>query len=310
MIGNDANLFGRVVTAMVTPFNSQMGVDFQATEKIVEHLINTGSDGIVVSGTTGESPTLDSTEKNELLKFVVAKAKGKAKILMGTGYNDTRQSIKASTEAEDLGADGLLVVVPYYNKPSQTGMMAHFKEVAKSTSLPIMIYNIPGRTGVNMSVETTVQLAESCKNIVALKDSTGDLVQAAEIAQRAPKFFRLYSGDDVLTLPFLSIGACGVVSVASHIVGLKISEMIMDFFNGKFDEARMLHGKYLALFKGLFIAPNPTCIKYALSGEMLCRPNLRLPLVELDASQRAVLDQLLAAVPLDVSDRQKLKSAV
>ncbi len=299
MIDTDAKLFGRLITAMVTPFNEDQSIDFTAVERLVEHLIKTGSEGIVVSGTTGESPTLDDVEKADLLKCVLSVAKGKAKVLMGTGTNDTNKSIKANKQAEQLGADGLLIVVPYYNKPSQAGMLAHFKELAKSTSLPIMLYNIPGRTGVNMSADTAVELAETCKNIVALKDSTSDLVQAAEIAHRAPKTFRLYSGDDVLTVPYLSIGACGVVSVASHIVGSKISEMINLFFNGKVDNARQMHGQYLDLFKGLFIAPNPTCIKYALSNEKLCRATLRLPLVELDSNQRSTLDRLLAAFTLD-----------
>jgi 4-hydroxy-tetrahydrodipicolinate synthase len=229
---------------------------------------------------------------------------------MGIGSNNTYKSQKAGEQAEALGADGLLVVVPYYNKPSQAGMVAHFKEVAGSTSLPIIIYNIPGRTGVNMSADTTVELAQTCKNIVALKDSTGDLVQAAEIAGRAPRKFRIYSGDDVLTLPFLAIGSCGVVSVASHLVGKRIAEMIDCFFRAKLEKARQLHDQYLPLFKGLFMAPNPTCVKYALAREKLCRADLRLPLVALDAKQKAALDGILNSVPLDIADWHKQASLV
>lgn len=310
MIDNSESLFGRLITAMVTPFGENSKLDLKATENLVQHLIQTGSSAIVVNGTTGESPTLEDSEQKELLKVVISACKGKAKVIMGTGSNNTHKCIKATQEAEALGAHGALVVVPYYNKPSQAGMVAHFKEVAKSTSLPIMMYNIPGRTAVNMSVDTTVELAESCKNIVALKDSTGDLVQAAEVANRAPRSFRLYSGDDVLTLPLLAVGATGVVSVASHIVGKKIHEMMAAFFSGDVEKARQIHDQYLVLFKGLFIAPNPTCIKYALSRAKLCEAYLRLPLVELDAKQKATLDGLLSSVPLDTGDRQKQATLV
>lgn len=293
MIGTDAPLFGRVITAMITPFDDSDKVDFKAVEKLVNHLIQNGTSAIVVSGTTGESPTLDSSEKKELLKSVLETAGNRAKVIMGTGYNDTRKSVEASKEAEKLGAHGLLVVAPYYNKPSQAGLLAHFGEVAGSTSLPIVVYNIPGRTGINITSETMIKLAEKHKNIHALKDSTGSVDQTGEIAGVARKDFRIYSGDDYLTLPFLSVGAAGVVSVASHIVGSQIKEMCDAFFNGNADKARELHYKYLPLFKALFAAPNPTCTKYALSKMGLCRENLRLPLVPLDAQQKAALDKVI-----------------
>jgi 4-hydroxy-tetrahydrodipicolinate synthase len=292
VIGTDAPLFGRVITAMITPFDDSDKVDFKAVEKLVNHLIQNGTSAIVVSGTTGESPTLDSSEKKELLKSVLDTAGNRAKVIMGTGYNDTRKSVEASKEAEKLGAHGLLVVAPYYNKPSQAGLLAHFGEVAGSTSLPIVVYNIPGRTGINITSETMIKLAEKHKNIHALKDSTGSVDQTGEIAGVARKDFRIYSGDDYLTLPFLSVGAAGVVSVASHIVGSQIKEMCDAFFNGNADKARELHYKYLPLFKALFAAPNPTCTKYALSKMGLCKENLRLPLVPLDAQQKAALDKV------------------
>ncbi|MCC6980503.1 MAG: 4-hydroxy-tetrahydrodipicolinate synthase [Candidatus Melainabacteria bacterium] len=278
---------------MITPFDDSDKVDFKAVEKLVNHLIQNGTSAIVVSGTTGESPTLDSSEKKELLKSVLETAGNRAKVIMGTGYNDTRKSVEASKEAEKLGAHGLLVVAPYYNKPSQAGLLAHFGEVAGSTSLPIVIYNIPGRTGINITSETMIKLAEKHKNIHALKDSTGSVDQTGEIAGVARKDFRIYSGDDYLTLPFLSVGAAGVVSVASHIVGSQIKEMCDAFFNGNADKARELHYKYLPLFKALFAAPNPTCTKYALSKMGLCKENLRLPLVPLDAQQKAALDKVI-----------------
>lgn len=219
MIGTDAHTFGRVITAMVTPFDDALKIDYKALEKVIDHLIKNGSDTLVVSGTTGESPTLDDSEKKELLKAVVAHAKGRAKIVMGTGSNDTVKSIKASLEAEALGADGLLLVAPYYNKPNQEGLLAHFEAILKETGLPGILYNIPGRTGINVSVDTTVELSQRCRNLHALKDSTGSVDQSGEIAGLAREDFRIYSGDDYLTLPFLAVGACGVISVASHIIG-------------------------------------------------------------------------------------------
>jgi 4-hydroxy-tetrahydrodipicolinate synthase len=310
VINNKADQFGRLITAMVTPFDDASKIDFAAVERLVAHLFKTGTSAIVVAGTTGESPTLDESEKADLLKCVLAISKGKGKVIMGAGSNSTKAAAKYCQVAESLGADGLLVVAPYYNKPSQSGLLAHFKEVAKATALPIIVYNIPGRTGVNISVDTTVELAETVSNIVAIKDSTGDLVQAAEIAGRAPNHFKLYSGDDVLTVPFLSVGACSVVSVASHIVGQKISEMNEAFFKGDVQKASQLHGRYLPLFKGLFMAPNPTCVKYALAKQGICKAHLRLPLVELDSEQRAAFEKILVAEPLDKVDSPKQASLV
>lgn len=293
MIGTDATTFGRVITAMVTPFDDELKIDFKSLEKVIDHLLKNGTDTLVVSGTTGESPTLDESEKKDLLKAVVEQTKGRAKIIMGTGSNDTAKSIKASREAESLGADGLLLVAPYYNKPSQEGLTAHFEAILKATSLPALLYNIPGRTGINVSSETTIELAKRCPNLHALKDSTGSVEQAAEIAGKVRDSFRVYSGDDYLTLPFLAVGGCGVVSVASHVVGNQIKEMIEAFFAGKLDRARQLHYDYLPVFKGLFTAPNPTCVKYALSTMGICKPHLRLPLVPISGQSKDNLDRLL-----------------
>ena len=296
MIGTDGELFGTMVTAMVTPFDDNSKIDFGAVERLVEHLLATGSSGIVVSGTTGESPVLDDEEKRELLKFVVSQVKRRATVIMGTGSNDTAKSKKSTQEAERLGADAVLVVAPYYNKPSQDGLQAHFAEIAGATVLPVMLYNIPGRTGINISVDTALALAERCANIRALKDSTGTIDQAQDIARLVGAGFRLYSGDDYLTLPFLAVGACGVVSVASHLIGAEIKQMIDLFLAGNIDEARLIHYRCLPMFKGLFTAPNPTCVKYALFKYGLCKENLRLPLVPLSASQREFMDELLREV--------------
>lgn len=293
VIKDDAPTFGRVITAMVTPFNDELEIDYSAVESIVNLLIETGSDSVVVAGTTGESPTLEDAEKKDLLKSVISIGKGKLKIIMGTGYNSTTKSIRACKEAEELGADALLVVAPYYNKPNQEGLLGHFSAICNSTSLPVIVYNIPGRTGVNVNPETILELSKRCPNLHALKDSTGNVDQAAEIASKVKGEFHIYSGDDYLTLPFLSIGACGVVSVASHLVGSILQEMIGAFFDGQVDRARHLHLRYLPLFKGLFAQPNPTCVKYALSLLGLCKPSLRQPLSPLSNHDQKTIQNLM-----------------
>jgi 4-hydroxy-tetrahydrodipicolinate synthase len=293
VIGNDAEQFGRMITAMVTPFDDNLNLDMTAVDRLIDHLLATRTSAIVVAGTTGESPTLESDEKKLLLERVIKRVGGKAKVIMGTGSNSTAASVKATVQATEQGADGILLVAPYYNKPNQAGLVAHYSQVAQSTKLPVVIYNIPGRTGINIEPPTVLSLAEKFANIAALKDSTGSVEQSQEIASKAVDKFRIYSGDDYLTLPFLSIGACGIISVASHIVGEKINEMIEHFFAGRLDQARALHYQLLPIFKGLFTAPNPVCVKYALSKLNLCRPNLRAPLVELADDQRKTLDAVL-----------------
>ena len=277
--------FGQVITAMVTPFKSDLSIDFEATEKLVDHLIKTSTDAICVAGTTGESPTLSHEEERELCKFVQKVANKKAKIILGTGSNSTSTAIESTKAAEKLGVDGVLSVVPYYNKPSQEGMLEHFGQIAKCTDLPIILYNIPGRTGVNMEPQTAAELAAKYKNIVGYKDATGNLENTSQVIQLAPKGFLVYSGDDSLTLPMLSVGAVGVISVASHIVGNEIKGMINSFFAGKIDLAKEIHNKLFPLFKALFKAPNPTCIKAVLEIKGLCKSNLRPPLVKLNEKQ-------------------------
>lgn len=285
---------------MVTPFQSDYSLDLKATEGLINHLIATGSKSIVVNGTTGECPTLEESEQKELFIFAKDKAKGKAKIIAGVGTNSTSKTIKYSHVAEEAGADGLLVVVPYYNKPTQSGLIKHFQEIAKNTTLPIILYNIPGRTGINMTVETTLELVDTCKNIIALKDSTGSVEQAADIAAKVTsKKFWIYSGDDPLTLPFLSIGGAGVISVASHLVGTKINAMLDHHFKGDYDQARKIQYEYLPFFKGIFAAPNPTCIKYALSKVGLCQETLRLPLVPLTSTEKTKLESIMKSINID-----------
>ncbi len=292
------NQFGQVITAMVTPFKNDLSIDFEATEKLVNYLIETGTEAICVAGTTGESPTLSYEEERELCKFVQKTVKGKTKIILGTGSNSTATAIESTKEAEKIGVDGALSVVPYYNKPSQEGMLEHFGQIAKCTGLPIILYNIPGRTGVNMEPQTVAELVAKHKNIVGYKDATGNLENTSQVIQLVPKGFLVYSGDDSLTLPMLSVGAVGVISVASHIVGKEIKDMINYFFTGKIDLAKEIHNKLSPLFKELFKAPNPTCIKAALEVKGLCKSNLRLPLVKLNEKQLNELKEIMNQINL------------
>ncbi|WP_066391243.1 4-hydroxy-tetrahydrodipicolinate synthase [Neobacillus mesonae] len=287
--------FGQVLTAMVTPFDQQGEVDVNAVKNLVNHLIATGTEGLVVSGTTGESPTLTTEEKVELFQLVVEAAAGRVPVIAGTGSNNTRASIALTKKAEEAGVDGIMLVVPYYNKPSQEGLYQHFKAIAESTSLPIMLYNIPGRTSVNMSADTIVRLSE-IDNIVAVKEASGNLDVMAEIIERTPEDFLLFSGDDALTIPVLSIGGAGVISVASHIIGNEMQEMINQFRCGDIQGAAAAHRRLLPIMKGLFAAPNPTPVKAALNMMGVPVGGVRLPLVELNEEEEQALQSLLPGV--------------
>lgn len=294
MIINDSKLFGRIVTAMVTPFDEDEKIDYSSVEKLVEHLIKNKTETILVAGTTGESPTLSRDEKIELLKKVIQFANGRVKVIFGSGSNNTDASVKLSKDAEASGADGLLIVAPYYNKPSQEGIIAHVKAVGDKVKLPILVYNIPGRCGINIEPATMIRLASLCPQVQAIKDSAGNVDQTAELARKIDNDrFRIYSGDDYLILPMLSVGACGVVSVASHIVGSQIHAMIEAYFKGDVDEARRIHLSYLPVFKGLFLAPNPTCLKYVLGRMSLMSSKLRLPLIPLSDKEKKIVDEMI-----------------
>jgi 4-hydroxy-tetrahydrodipicolinate synthase len=286
--------FGQIITAMVTPFDANGEIDFPATKNLVEHLIANGSDGLVVAGTTGESPTLSSEEKVELFKFVVETAKGRIPVIAGTGSNNTRASISLTKQAEDAGVDGIMLVTPYYNKPSQEGMYRHFEAIAASTHLPIMLYNIPGRSVVNLSVDTVVRLS-AIGNIVCIKEASGNLDAAAEIIERTPDSFSLYSGDDSLTLPLLAIGGNGIVSVAAHIIGNEMQEMISNFRNGQTAAAASAHRKLLPVMNALFAAPNPVPVKTALNLTGVEVGGVRLPMIPLNEQETLTLRQTLSA---------------
>ncbi|WP_284639136.1 4-hydroxy-tetrahydrodipicolinate synthase [Paenibacillus silviterrae] len=271
--------FGRLITAMVTPFDNQLQIDWSQVGSIMDHLIEKqASDSLVISGTTGESPTLTEEEKLKLFEYAVTHSKGRAKIIAGTGSNDTAHSIHLSKEAEKRGVDALLLVAPYYNRPSQEGLYQHFKAIAESVRIPVMIYNVPGRTGVNIDAATTVRLSH-IPNIVATKDCAGT-DQLTEIVRDAAPGFLVYSGDDSAALPAMSVGAHGIVSVASHVVGNEMKQMINAFLQGNFAEAARLHGQLLPVFKGLFTFPSPAPVKAALNYKGLPVGGVRLPLIQ------------------------------
>jgi len=286
------SIFGRISTAMVTPFDAKGNIDFQKTSHLVEYLLKNGSDSLVISGTTGESPTLTFEEKAALFKHVVNVVDKRVPVIAGTGNYNTKDSIELTKKAENIGVDAILLVAPYYNKPNQEGLYQHFKAIAESTSLPVMIYNIPGRSSVNIEPETIIRLSE-VSNIKAVKEASGNLVQMTQIIANTPDDFVLYCGDDSLALPTLSIGGVGVVSVAAHIIGNEMQQMIQAFFSGNVTEAAKWHQKLLPIMKGLFAAPSPAPVKTALQLKGLNVGSVRLPLVPLTEKERNELAELL-----------------
>ncbi|MGG0337581.1 4-hydroxy-tetrahydrodipicolinate synthase [Priestia aryabhattai] len=292
--------FGQVLTAMVTPFDQNGEIDFNATKTLVEHLITNGTDGLVVAGTTGESPTLTTEEKIELFKCVVKAAAGRVHVIAGTGSNNTQASISLTKLAEETGVDGIMLVAPYYNKPSQEGLYQHFKTIAESTSLPVMLYNIPGRSIVNISVETIVRLSE-IPNVVSIKEASGNLDAMAEIISKTPSDFTLYSGDDGLTIPVLAIGGTGVISVASHIIGNDMQEMINAFKNGDVQKAAAIHRNLLPIMRTLFIAPSPSPVKAALNLNGIQVGGVRLPMVPLSNKEQSALEKVLQTSGINVT---------
>ncbi|KAM3114997.1 4-hydroxy-tetrahydrodipicolinate synthase [Phormidesmis sp. 146-33] len=291
--------FGRVLTAMITPF-SENGeqVNYAVAEKLAVHLAENGTDTLVVCGTTGESPTLTWDEEFELFQVVKKAVAGKAKVMAGTGSNSTKEAIAATQKAAKMGLDGSLQVVPYYNKPPQSGLYHHFRAIAQaSPDLPIMLYNVPGRTSQNLLPETVARLAE-IPNIVAVKEASGNLDQASQIRQLTPSEFAIYSGDDSLTLPLMAIGGKGVVSVASHLVGSQLQQMIQAFESGQVQAATQIHLKLFPLFKALFLTTNPILVKTALKIQGWDVGSLRLPLCDSDETARIALKNVMDELAL------------
>jgi 4-hydroxy-tetrahydrodipicolinate synthase len=280
--------FGKVATAMVTPFDHKGNIDFEKTTQLINYLISNGSDALVIAGTTGESPTLSTEEKLALFRHSVKVVDGRVPVVAGTGSNNTYASIELTKKAEEIGVDAIMIVAPYYNKPNQEGLYQHFKTIAESTELPVMLYNIPGRSVINMSVDTIVRLAE-LPNVVALKDASGDLDAMTAIIAQTSNDFALYSGDDGLTLPVLAIGGTGIISVASHIIGNEMQEMVKLYESGNPKEAAKIHQRIVPVMKSLFAAPSPTPVKTALQLKGLDVGSVRLPLVPLTEEERQTL---------------------
>jgi 4-hydroxy-tetrahydrodipicolinate synthase len=284
--------FGRVSTAMVTPFDNKGHIDFAKTTKLVNYLIENGTDSLVVAGTTGESPTLSKEEKLALFQHVVKVVNKRVPVIAGTGSNNTYSSIELTKKAEQIGVDGIMLVAPYYNKPNQEGLYQHFKAVAESTTLPVMLYNIPGRAVVNILPETIIRLSK-IPNIVAVKEASGDINAMTTIIANTDEDFALYSGDDGLTLPVLAIGGAGIVSVASHIIGNEMQQMIKAFLDGDHRSSAKLHQELLPIMKALFAAPSPAPVKTALQLKGLDVGTVRLPLVGLNEQERSALINVL-----------------
>jgi len=284
---------------MVTPFNEEGEVDYQQAKKLALALLDSGSDGVVAVGTTGESPTLTKEEEQRLFAEVKSAVGNRGAVVAGTGSNSTAEAIEATKEVERIGVDACLLVVPYYNKPSQDGLYQHFKAVAQSTNLPCILYNVPSRTVVSLSADTVIKLSQ-IDNIIGVKEASGNLSEIARIINNTREDFIVWSGNDSDTLPILALGGYGVVSVAAQLVGKQIKEMVDAFFNGKIDKAAEIHRRLLPLVKALFIISNPTPIKYALNhiGFNVGKP--RLPLVEPDEKSAAIIRDTLKNYKIDL----------
>lgn len=288
--------FGRLLTAMVTPFNADGSINYEAGADFADWLLANGSDGLVVEGSTGEAATMDMDEKVKFMQTIVARVNGRAKIVAGAGTNCTASTIDLVKKMEACGVDGVLVVGPYYNKPTQEGYYQHFAAVAKATKLPIIVYNVPGRTGGNIAPETVARLAADFSNIVAIKEAAGNVAQTAELYRVLPEDFSIYSGDDGLILPFLSVGACGLISVLANVKGNILQQLMQAYSEGRVKDAADLNKVMVPLAKAMFIESNPIPIKAAVTkvtGIEAGAP--RLPLTPISAAAEAKLDAALKA---------------
>ena len=290
-------MFQGTYTALVTRFQNDR-VDEAAFTQLIEAQIAGGVTGLGPVGTTGESPTLDHDEHMRVIALAVEAAGGRTKVIAGTGSNSTREAVEMTVEAEKLGADAALLVAPYYNKPSQEGLYRHFAKIAEATKLPLILYSIPGRCGVEIGIETTARLAQACPNIVAMKEAGGSVERVSALRAVLPAKFDILSGDDSLTLPFMAAGAVGVISVASNIIPAKVAALVNAALAGDAAKARALHFQLYGLFKDLFIEPNPVPVKYALSLQGRMAPDVRLPLCEMSDASKAKLTATLRKLSL------------
>lgn len=285
--------FGNVITAMITPFTPAGEVDYQAAAQLARYLLDHGSDGLVVAGTTGEGAVMTADEKLQLFSTIVDAVGPDVPIIANTGSYDTRESVALTVAAEKTGVSAVMAVVPYYNKPTQEGCYQHFAAIAKATTLPIVLYNVPGRTSLNLEAKTVLRLANDYPNIVAVKEASGNLTQISQIARNMPEGFMIYSGDDSLTLPILAVGGTGIISVAAHLIGTQMQEMIQAFHAGDVKKAQQLHCHLLPIMQGMFFIANPIPVKEAVN--MIGQPggDFRLPLVHANEEEKSVIRHLL-----------------
>jgi 4-hydroxy-tetrahydrodipicolinate synthase len=289
--------FAGTHTALVTPFRDG-AFDNEAFRNLIETQVAGGVEGIVPVGTTGESPTLTYEEHTEVIRVAVEAARGRCKVIAGTGSNSTTEAVSLTREAESLGADAALLVAPYYNKPSQEGLYRHYRAIADTVKIPIVLYSVPGRCGIEIGVETVARLANDCPNIACIKEAGGTVERVSQLRQAVPEPFEIVSGDDSLTLPFLSAGAVGVISVASNLIPGEVTALVRAWRTGRTQEAVGAHRHYYRLFKDLFIEPNPVPIKYALSLKGVMTAEVRLPLCEMSDSNTEKLRSTLSALRL------------
>lgn len=281
--------FAGAHTALITPFREDASVDFEALTRLVKTQVEGGIAGVVPVGTTGESPTLSHEEHAKVIEITVRAAEKRILVIAGTGSNATTEAIELTREAEKLGADASLQVAPYYNKPSPEGLYRHFRKVAEAVSIPIVLYSIPGRCGIEIPVSTVQRLADDCPNVVAIKEAGGSVERVNQLRAGLPESFQILSGDDSLTLPFMASGAVGVISVASNLIPSQVQELVSSFLTGNYPRAKDLHTRYYPLFRDLFLEPNPVPVKAALETMGICRGDVRLPLCEMRDSQREIL---------------------
>lgn len=285
--------FGNVITAMITPFTPASEVDYQAAAQLARYLLDHGSDGLVVAGTTGEGAVMTADEKLQLFSTIVDAVGPDVLIIANTGSYDTRESVALTVAAEKTGVSAVMAVVPYYNKPTQEGCYQHFAAIAKATTLPIVLYNVPGRTSLNLEAKTVLRLANDYPNIVAVKEASGNLTQISQIARNMPEGFMIYSGDDSLTLPILAVGGTGIISVAAHLIGTKMQEMIQAFHAGDVKKAQQLHCHLLPIMQGMFFIANPIPVKEAVNMIGQQGGDFRLPLVHANEEEKSVIRHLL-----------------
>jgi len=286
-------MFRGAITAIVTPFKEDESLDLEALKNLVEFQIENKIDGIVPCGTTGESPTLEHDEHKQVIKTVIDSANGKTKVIAGAGSNSTKHAVELTKLAADLGADGTLHVSPYYNKPTQEGLYMHFSAIARATDLPVVVYNIKGRTAVNIETQTLARLAKEHSNILAVKEASGDINQMQDVLNTLPKEFDVLSGDDSMTFPLMNIGGKGVISVASNIIPAEVKQLTEYALNGDMQKAEEMHNKYLPIFEGLFTETNPLPIKAALAMKGMIKESYRMPMCEMQPANKEILKKLL-----------------